>query len=317
VTCHNCQTVTKRFGFTRQGCQRYRCRTCGKTFADIPPKPFEHLRVDTKDGVQVVKLLVEGVGVRAISRLTGLHQRTVLNIIEVAGYKCARLLDRKLVNLTVESVQADEVWAFVYCKNAMNFDKDPDRGDQYTFIASDRKSKLIISYTIGKRDLVTGDRFVLDLRKRIAGKFQLTTDGFTGFVRAVIANGLTVDYATQTKDYRPGYTADSNVTARRYSPGRMIASSTTVMLGNPDPAKISTSHAERLNLSIRLFNRKLTRLTLGYAKKIQNFKHCQAIVIAFFNFCRVHSAHGQTPAQAAGITDRKWTVEDLLSNTEI
>jgi transposase-like protein len=242
VTCHNCQTVTKRFGFTRQGFQRYRCRQCGKTFSDAPEKPFEHLRVDTDRGVQVIRLLVEGVGVRAISRFTGLHQRTVLNIIEVAGYKCSRLLDQRIRNVQVESVQADEIWAFVYCKNARNFNKDPERGDQYTFLASDRKSKLIISHYIGKRDLLSGERFIKDVRQRIAGRYQLTTDSFTGFVRAAYTSFFTnTDFATVTKEYRPGYTSDSNITARRYSPGRMVATSTTIIAGNPDPLRISTS----------------------------------------------------------------------------
>lgn len=88
---------------------------------------------------------------------------------------------------------------------------------------------------------------------------------------------------------------------------------TEVHIGKPNADLISTSHVERLNLSVRLFNRRLTRLTLGYSKKLANLKHSMALFIAHFNFCRVHSATKQTPAMAAELTNHVWTIEEILT----
>jgi transposase-like protein/IS1 family transposase len=313
VTCHNCGTADfKRFGRTRQGWQRHRCRKCGKTHCEAPERPLDTLRVDLDKAAQVVHLLAEGVGIRAISRLTGLHQQTVLNVLEFAGEKCARLLDTLIRDVPCESVQIDELWAFVYCKQ-VNSGGHPERGDAYTFLAIDRKSKLILSHLTAKRHYENGLAFIQDLKTRVAGRFQLTSDQWQGYVRAVLDTFYGgIDFAQQQKDFAPLYTGSSNFTARRYSPGMCTGVNTMIHIGNPVRELISTSHVERTNLSVRLFNRRFTRLTLGYSKTVTNLRHSVALLIAHFNFCRVHSAHRQTPAQAAGITEKVWTCKDLL-----
>jgi IS1 family transposase len=235
-------------------------------------------------------------------------------ILEVAGHKCDRLLDTKIRNVTVESVQVDEIWTFVGCKQVNNINKDADLGDQYTFLGIDRASKLILSYTIGKRDYPTTLSFIQDLKERVNGRFQLTTDQFQAYVRAVYYTFYgEIDFAQQQKLFGPSHEGSSNMTARRYSPPECIGVRTKVHIGDPQWNRISTSHVERTNLSVRLFTRRFTRLTLGYSKKFANLKHAVALFIAHFNFCRVHSAHGKTPAMAAGITDRVWQIKDLLT----
>lgn len=102
---------------------------------------------------------------------------------------------------------------------------------------------------------------------------------------------------------------------RRLHPEGCIGVKRRVRIGNPDPALISTSHVERTNLSVRLFTRRFTRYTMGYSKTLENLKHAVALFVAHFNFCRIHSAHGQTPAQNAGITDFAWDLADLLRIT--
>jgi IS1 family transposase len=272
---------------------------------------LDDLRVSLDKAAQVVNLLAEGVGIRAAARLTSLNERTVLNVLRVAGEKCARLLDAKVRNIQCESVQADELWSFVFCKQANAL--HPDHGDAYTFLGIDRKSKLILSHYIGKRNYPNTLAFIQDLKTRVAGRFQLTSDQWQGYVRAIYYTFFgEIDYAQQQKDFAPMFTGSSNFTARRYSPGRCIGFNTMIHIGNPEPRLISTSHVERTNLSVRLFNRRFTRLTLGYSKTLLNLKYSVALLIAHFNFCRVHSAHGQTPAQAAGLTETKWTCEDLL-----
>ena len=256
-------------------------------------------------------MLVEGVGIRAIQRLTGVSRPTVLAVLETAGTKAARLLDRKLRDMTPKFVQVDECWTFVFSKQ-MNTDiTDSERGDQFVFHAIDKETKLILAHRIGKRDAETTHAFMRDLHDRIAIAFQLTTDGFQIFPQAVYANWRGgIDYAQQVKIY--SHDPDNRSTQRRYSPGRCTGVRTMRKLGYPLESEISTSHVERTNLSLRLFNRRFTRLTLGYSKKLEYLKHAVALFVAHFNFCRIHSAHGQTPAQAAGLANEAWSIEELL-----
>jgi IS1 family transposase len=254
-------------------------------------------------------------GIRAIERFTQLNRRTVLGVLEVAGQKAVALLDQQIRDVEVESVQCDELFSFVFCKAENNLLQDPERGSRYTYLGVDRKSKLILSHLVGTRDREFADAFMLDLRKRIKGRCQLTTDGYQGYLNAVYnAFGANVDYARQQKVYLDYPNAIKDV--RRYSTKRGCQKvKTEVHIGNPDRSLISTSHVERTNLSLRLFNRRFTRLTLGYSKKLENLKHSMALFIAHFNFCRVHSAHKQTPAMAAELTNHVWTIEELFLST--
>lgn len=283
---------------------------CGTTFRD--EQPLDGVRVETTQAAQVVKLLVEGVGIRAISRLTNLHQETVLNILAAAGRHCAKLLDERIRNVTVESVQVDELFCFVGCKQRNNTTHDYNRGDQYTFLAVDSASKLILSHVIGKRDSGNAYDILSDLNERVAGRFQLTTDSFVAYRNtAAGALGDRVDFAQLMKLYS-GNKWDLGPD-RRYSPPVCTGLRTYVRSGNPDRSLVSTSYVERTNLSVRLFNRRFTRLTLGYSKKLEYLKHSVALFVAHFNFCRKHSTLGTSPAHWARVTDHLWSVEELLA----
>jgi IS1 family transposase len=278
---------------------------------------LQTLRVDFSKACQVVNMLCEGVGIRATSRLAGVDQKTVLNILEAAGAHCLGLLDEKVRGVQCESVQCDELFAFVFCKEANNRFHDEDRGTQFTFLAVDRESKLILSHLIGRRDRPQCDLFMADLRKRIKGRCQLTTDGYTGYITAVFkAFYADVDFAQQIKTFNDYGHQDPKANERRYSaPHGVTSVKTFVRTGSPNRRLISTSHVERTNLSVRLFNKRFARLTLGYSKKLENLKLATALFIAHFNFCRVHSTHGKTPAMAAGLTDKVWNIAELLAST--
>lgn len=326
LTCHCCNGETKKLGrFQNKNrlVQRFRCIQCGKTFSE--DQPLEGVRIESAKAAQVIHMLCEGVGIRAIARLAQVDQKTVLNILQTAGAHCNELLDAKIRNVDVGSVQCDELFSFVYCKEKKNVEKDPTKGDQYTWLAVDRKSKLVLTFFIGKRERPACDAFVSDLKKRIKGRFQVTTDGYTGYNMSFFkyyVNNL--DFAQQVKTFS-GYGNHDKVIEHRYSVGHGCTGvQTYVRSGNPDRDLISTSHVERMNLSVRLFNRRFTRLTLGYSKKLDNLVHATALFIAHFNFCRVHSAvkikatettpaRERTPAMAAGLTDHVWTAEELIS----
>jgi transposase-like protein len=315
VNCHCCNGEAKKSGSFKNKnrmVQRYQCLRCGKSMSET--QPLDGLRVDFKQACNVVHLLCEGMGIRAIERFTRLHRDTVLSILEAAGEKCARFLDEKVRNVKSEFVQVDEVHGFVFSK-AQNTDLgDDERGEQFTYLSMDRDSKLIINSRVGKRNGENTLAFMRDLKSRMDGRFQLTTDAFNGYrfgrgsVREVFGNDI--DFATETKIWgKP----DLKNVSRWFNPLVVVGIKRKRRIGNADLSEATTCHAERMNLSLRLFNRRFTRKTLGYSKKLGNLRHAVAIFAAHFNFIRKHSAHGMTPAQNAKLTDHQWTIEEMLA----
>lgn len=326
MTCHNCNSLTKKSGWFISGSkriQRYRCKQCGKSFGDIPPRPLDELRTPVKDASHALHLLCEGVGIRAAERLTGLHRDTVMAVLAIAGAKCARLLDRRVRGIQCDDVQVDEMWCFVGRKQKNSSETTPDIGDQYIWLAIDAKTKLILAHIVGKRDNFGASRLIRQLRDRVISSFQLTTDGFAPYRNVVpgeFHDEHTVHFAQLQKLYSPVMVYPKTLQQfnalrpdARYSPPKCTGAKKTPIMGHPDWDKICTSHVERQNLSMRLFNRRLTRLTMGFSRKLANLKHSVALQIAYHNFVRVHSAHGQTPAMAAGLADKPWTIQRLLS----
>ncbi len=263
--------------------------------------PSENLDVD------------EAMGIRAIERFTRLNRRTVLGILETAGRKCAYLLETKIQDLKVKQVQIDELFSFVNCKPQNTTRDDEERGDFYTYLSVDRDSKLIINWLTDKRHMGSTYSFMRDLKRRLADRVQLTSDGFSGYCQngGAVKNifGNDVDYATETKVF-----GRHNFNPSKWrNPLTVIGIKRKARIGNPDMDVATTCHAERTNLSVRTFTRRFTRCTIGYSKKVENLRHAVALFIAHFNFCRVHSAHSKTPAQAAGLTEKTWTIAELLT----
>jgi len=204
----------------------------------------------------------------------------------------------------------------------------PDAGDFYAYLASGAETKLIIAYLTGKREHQSGDDLVSDLRSRVASRFQITSDAWKGFIRGVLDNNENekMDYAVQIKKYDAHSPTWGQ--KRRYFSGKCIGVKTMPICGHPDWAKISTSHAERFNLSLRHFNKRFTRLSPCFSKKLENLALSVSLTVAFFNFCRAHKslkikatddteATERSPAMAAGLTDHIWKVEELLSEWHV
>ncbi len=315
MTCHCCQGETKRFGHFQNKnriVQRYRCIRCGKTFSET--QPLDETRIDSAKGVQIVHLLCEGVGIRAAARLAGVHKQTVLNVLRSAGLHCAALLDAKLRNLKPTHVEIDEIWTFVQKKQYHALDH-PVFGDQYCWLSLDQPTKLILNWQVAKRSDEAANQFMRDLRSRVTDDvFDLTTDGYQPYRNGAVYRQFrfNVNYGTEIKKYS---TLDNQKGERRYSPIICTSCKRSIFTGSRITDEITVNHAERQNLNVRLFTRRFTRLTLGFSKKLANLEHAVALLVAFHNFCRVHSAHKQTPAQAFGLTDHAWSIEELLSAT--
>jgi hypothetical protein len=148
-----------------------------------------------------------------------------------------------------------------------------------------------------------------DLASRLLHRVQLTTDGHRPYLTAVEDSfGHQIDYAVLVKIYGSDPNDGSTV---RYSPARIKGATRDVIRGNPDPRHISTSYAERANLTMRMGMRRFTRLTNAFSKKVENHAHAVALHFMHYNFCRIHQSLRVTPAMAAGIAKSPWTVDDL------
>ena len=235
-------------------------------------------------------------------------------MLKLAGESCERIMGQKVRNVKVADVQADEIWGFVQKKEAHKRPSeahDNSIGDAYTFVAIERNSKLVLNFALGRRDTATTQAFIEGLRDAVApGSFQISTDGFGPYVPAIDDTlGHRVDYAQIIKTY-----GNNDVEGqRRYSPPEVVDIIRKVIIGNPDQAKICTSHIERSNLTMRMHMRRLTRLTNAFSKKWENLWAMLCLYFAWYNFVRIHQTLRITPAMAAGITDRLWDFEDLIA----
>ena len=166
-----------------------------------------------------------------------------------------------------------------------------------------------MSWLVGGRGAGFALPFMNDLRSRLANRVQLTSDGHKAYLVAVEdAFGMDVDFAQLVKIYATASTDDQ----RRYSPAECMGCIPTAVTGDPDPKHISTSFAERQNLTMRMHMHRFTHLTNGFSKKVENHVHMVALYTVFYNFARVHKRLRVTPAMAAGLTDRVWEMAEIV-----
>jgi IS1 family transposase len=260
----------------------------------------------------VIAALVEGMSINSIVRMTGVSKVTILKLLGDLGCVCAAYHDEHVRGVKPLSVQCDEVWSFNFCKqkNVANTKlRDISYGDTYTWTAIDPDTKLLISFLVGTRTSQDARAFMLDLAGRINNVTQITTDGLGSYPEAIRnAFGDMVDYAQLIKVYK-----EDRASEARYSPATCIGCEHKTVQGFPDPTKISTSHVERSNLTVRMDMRRFTRLTNGHSKKIENHGHAFALFTLHYNYCRKHmSLGGLTPAMAACLTDHVWSLDELI-----
>jgi IS1 family transposase len=273
-------------------------------------------KLPSEKRAQILNLLCEGNSVRAITRLLDVSKNTVITLMVDAGKACALYHDEYVRNLKSKKIQCDEVWSFVAAKqkNVAGMKNRVDNaGDIWTWTALDADSKLIVSYFVGDRSGQSAIALMDDLRARLANRVQLTTDGHKAYLEAVEgAFGADIDYGVLNKIY--GAVPES--AKGRYSPAECIGAAKSIIEGKPDKAHISTSYIERSNLTIRMHNRRFTRLTNAFSKKAENHAFSVALFVMFYNYCKDHRTLRMTPAQFAGLTDRLWTMADIVSLVE-
>ena len=273
-------------------------------------------RLSTEKRAQIIGLLVEGMSMRAASRLADVSINTVTKMLEDVGLAANLYQAQTLVNLPCKRVQCDEIWAFCHSKHKNVAPANHGvlgYGDVWTWTGICADTKLCISYLLGKRDADYAQVFINDLESRLANRVQLTTDGHRSYLDVVaVAFGGGVDYGMLVKHYGPGTVTDQ----RRYSPSEFISAEKRSMIGSPDPAHISTSFVERQNSTMRMGMRRFTRLTNGFSKKIENLEHAVSLHFMHYNFARIHKTLRVTPAMAAGVSDHVWSIQEIAKLTD-
>jgi IS1 family transposase len=261
---------------------------------------------------KLLHMLVEGNSLRATSRMADVAYNSVLKLVSDAGKACSDYQDTALRNLPCRRVQVDEIWAFCYTKQKnVESAKTPveGAGDIWTWTAICADTKLVPSWLVGDRDAVAANIFMHDLASRMRGRIQLTSDGHRPYLEAVEgAFGAEIDYAMLIKLY--GHPRDDTA---RYSPPECIGTQTHRIMGEPDPAFISTSYVERANLTMRMGLRRFTRLTNGFSKKAENHAYAVGLHYMYYNFGRIHKTLRVTPAMEAGVSDHIWTMEEIAA----
>ncbi len=263
--------------------------------------------------VQILNMLVEGSSMRSISRVCDVSINTVTKLLVEAGAACMVFHDKTVHGLKTTNLQCDEIWSFCYAKKANVAAMKSyveGAGDVWTFTALDRDSKMIVSWFAADRTGASAEAFLGDVRSRIDAPVQITTDGWVAYEGAVAKTFHATDsYAQQVKKYT---TSSDSGPARKYSPGKCTSVETHEMFGGSDMRKVSTSHVERQNLTMRMSMRRITRLTNAFSKKLENHLNALALYFVHYNFCRIHKTLKTSPAQAAGVTSELLSMADIV-----
>lgn len=268
-------------------------------------------KLSTEKRAQILHALCEGNSIRATVRMTGASKNTVTKLLCDAGRACSEYQDKVFRNLTCKRIQCDEIWSFVGSKekNTTAEKKAEGCGDAWMWTAIDADTKLVPGWFVGTRDASAAYHFIHDLKARLANRVQLTTDGHKAYLSAVEdAFGAEVDYAMLVKIY--GAAPEG---PQRYSPAQCMGAQKAVITGAPDFKHVSTSYAERQNLTMRMSMRRFTRLTNGFSKKVENHEHALALYFMFYNFARIHQSIRVTPAMETGVADHVWNIEEIVA----
>ena len=276
-------------------------------------------RLSTERRGQIVACLVEGMSIRGTCRVTGVAKNTIVKLLCDLGEACAEYQDVRLRDLTSERIECDEIWSFCYSKQKNvpeQFKDTPGYGDVWTWTAIDADTKLVPSWLVGERTNRDAYFFLVDLKSRLRGRVQLTTDGHKPYLTVIepLFGADGVDFAMLHKMYGA---SSHDSPEHTYSPAKCTGIDKRTIVGNPDPDLISTSYVERQNLTMRMGMRRFTRLTNAFSKKIENLAHAVSLHYMHYNFARPHQTltkqfgRHTTPAMAADKASHVWSVWEI------
>lgn len=270
-------------------------------------------RLSKDKRVAVVSALVEGCSINSTVRMTGVAKTTILRLLLDLGNACGNFEDSRLRGLYCRRIEADEIWGFIHCKDRVAPKakaKVDGMGSCWTWYAINADTKLLISWIMGDRDAGHAAGFMNDLASRLIAKPHLSTDALGVYADAVFDAfaRLGVDYLQVHKSY--GRLQDEG---HRYSPPQCTACKKRAVFGSPRHELGGTSYIERANLTLRMSQRRWTRLTNAHSKSFNHMLAAFALHSCHYNWARKHATLGKTPAMAQGLTDRQWTIADLVA----
>jgi transposase-like protein/IS1 family transposase len=312
--CPECGSASSRFGKHRNGLRRFRCCQCGKTHTEQHARLLGPMTVDEEKALLALQLLVEGNSIRSTERITGIDRNTIMRLLVLAGERCEKLSAARIQNVRVEHLELDEVWAYVGCPQKRvrpDMERPELRGDQYTYIALEERTKLVLAWHLGKRDGANTDVFTDKIRQATTDErlFDVSTDAFAPYERSIDRNLFDRANHSQIVKLFSHHVEEGR---ERYSPARFVSVAKDAVTGMRDLDRPSTSHVERKNGSLRQWCKRLTRLTYAYSKKWEHLHAALALHFAYYNFCRVHRSLRVTPAMESNLTDYVWTLRELL-----
>lgn len=259
-----------------------------------------------------IAMLAEGSSIRSVERVTDIHRDTIMRLGVRIGNGCANLMRAKMRDVKCRHVEVDEVWCFVG-KKQRHFTKgtqSPLAGDFWIWAGIDETTKIVPCYRVGKRTKNDAIAFVTDLARRVSGRIQISSDGLSSYVEAVEQGfGGDVDYGQIVKTFE-----SEPIGAGRYSPPKVTGVELKSIVGNPEGT--TTSHAEKLNHTLRMHNRRFTRLTNAFSKKRENLEASVGLFYAYYNFVKRHGSLRMPPALKAGVTDHVWSLGELIDEAE-
>jgi IS1 family transposase len=267
----------------------------------------------------VLAALCEGAPIEAVARMfkTGTH--AITRVIRETGEAFADYMDKELRDLPCLRIELDEQWQYVGCHAGRMIEPEKGRGDFWLWAAIDADTKLVLSHRVGKRGWIDGNLFVQDVRERVKGPVQIATDQLPAYAFHIRQHfGYEgYSYGTETKIFGEPMLRDGTMArlGRNQGVRKLVTAERKAVVGSPDLEMLTTSHVERVFLTVRQELKRFQRKGLGYSKDLETHKHAVALFLGVYNFVRKHSTLGTTPAVAAGVELEPWGLEDVVEMT--
>jgi IS1 family transposase len=268
----------------------------------------------------VLAALCEGTPINAVRRMFGTDKEAIIRVIRETGEAFIDYMDANFRDLSCSRIEMDEQWQYVGC-HAGRLPKDDktERGDYWLWACIDADTKLVFSHKVGKRDWITGNTFVEDVRNRVSGHVQIATDHLRAYPFHIRQHfgyeGYT--YGTETKIFGEPQLLDGTLARLGRNEGvrKLVTAERKAVIGSPDLESLTTSHIERAFLTVRQELKRFQRKGLGYSKDLETHKLAVALHFGVYNFVRLHKTLGTTPAVAAGIELERWSLEQVVEMT--
>lgn len=267
----------------------------------------------------ILSAICEGMPINSVSRMFKTDKEAILRVVRETGEAFMDYMDKNFRDLPCVRIEMDEQWQYVGCHKGRMIEKHPEKGDFWLWACIDADTKLIFSHRVGRRDWITGNMFVEDVRNRVSGPVQIATDNLPAYPFHIRQHfgyeGFS--YGTETKIFGEPMLPDGTLARLGRNEGvrRMVTAERKEVIGSPDLDTLTTSHIERAFLTVRQELKRYQRRGLGYSKDLEMHKAATALFIGVYNLVRKHKTLGTTPAVAAGVELEAWDLEQAVEMT--